>query len=862
MKNNIFNIFKHFGRLPINMSENFNAMLGVKARPLLRKILLGVSSVCGVRVSKTKLSSVTYMINKLIKIRKHRGLKGLTLYLKASFVLYQQSLGGQVLPDTAPVAGPRVSRTNRGLPRLIPSSLRREIGFGNVNTMKLVSSVLNLFRDIKYPGTPKLSTIISPYVGKVDAPASLQEFIVPFLSAFLSFNLLSREIEYNGSVSLSRIQALAKEAIQWRGRRLFMIWKAAPGMVKDTLFGTANYSSHPFNVFRSLLSLFKNEEIWNSFTFIADFIEHRALKELLKIFTNYKLSSLPYTGAIGKLHAKEEPAGKVRLFAMVDAPTQWVLYPLHEFIMEQLRGIPQDGTFNQTKPLGALVGSKELYSYDLTAATDRLPITLQVRILSVLFGGRFAEAWSTLLVNRSYGFRQMGYDKWHGTYKYAVGQPMGAYSSWAMLALTHHFLVQVSAWRSGITPVGSWFKDYAVLGDDLVLANGPVAREYLALLAELGMPVNLQKSLVSKDGSTMEFAKRTLWHGKDISPVPIKEMDASQGLVTAMVGFAIKYSLNLPQLLAAFQMGWRNISWLSKPLNKLPSQIRTLVLAMSMPKSFEDLPKFFELGSRKAKDTVVDLVAVGEAFKTQTVPLLVAKIQRRLDEVAKVEPFKDDLIDQIEKAFPKSLGLKLLEKGLLTMEDISIRGETFILVPNQKDIEERLDVVVSAKFTDTQKTGLHVFFFVLFHLLYGRYLSDYGHVVRLVLADMRGLAGVLDILPNSVFLDSPKLIISQSLEEHGELYGFFHRYWDVLKALEEMAMISPAVLEFERPEGSEGISADYNTVTPVHLRYYRMWSGVLQGNNPLMNLGVKPNLIKPNGIMPSEATGQEPGVWN
>lgn len=25
---------------------------------------------------------------------------------------------------------------------------------------------------------------------------------------------------------------------------------------------------------------------------------------------------------------------------------------------------------------------------------------------------------------------------------YAVGQPMGALSSWAMLALTHHFIVQ------------------------------------------------------------------------------------------------------------------------------------------------------------------------------------------------------------------------------------------------------------------------------------------------------------------------------------------------------------------------------------------------------------------------------------
>jgi hypothetical protein len=33
--------------------------------------------------------------------------------------------------------------------------------------------------------------------------------------------------------------------------------------------------------------------------------------------------------------------------------------------------------------------------------------------------------------------------------RYEVGQPMGALSSWAMLALTHHFIVQFAARRCG-----------------------------------------------------------------------------------------------------------------------------------------------------------------------------------------------------------------------------------------------------------------------------------------------------------------------------------------------------------------------------------------------------------------------------
>lgn len=57
---------------------------------------------------------------------------------------------------------------------------------------------------------------------------------------------------------------------------------------------------------------------------------------------------------LAKLGFKEEAAGKVRVFAMVDPFTQWVMKPLHECIFTILRGIPMDGTFNQTKPVELL----------------------------------------------------------------------------------------------------------------------------------------------------------------------------------------------------------------------------------------------------------------------------------------------------------------------------------------------------------------------------------------------------------------------------------------------------------------------------------------------------------------------------
>jgi len=74
---------------------------------------------------------------------------------------------------------------------------------------------------------------------------------------------------------------------------------------------------------------------------------------------------------------------------MVDPITQWLLAPLHKFIFLILRGVPMDGTFNQLGPIKKLLNrldsSRGLYSLDLSAATDRLPVKLQARILDLLF---------------------------------------------------------------------------------------------------------------------------------------------------------------------------------------------------------------------------------------------------------------------------------------------------------------------------------------------------------------------------------------------------------------------------------------------------------------------------------------------
>lgn len=96
---------------------------------------------------------------------------------------------------------------------------------------------------------------------------------------------------------------------------------------------------------------------------------------------------------LGQLFQKDEPAGKVRTFALVDSWTQTLLTPLHRYLDDLLKQIPNDGTashldaFERVRKRSQEFGCA--YGYDLSAATDRLPISLQRSLLGGLFGGDF-----------------------------------------------------------------------------------------------------------------------------------------------------------------------------------------------------------------------------------------------------------------------------------------------------------------------------------------------------------------------------------------------------------------------------------------------------------------------------------------
>jgi len=215
-----------------------------------------------------------------------------------------------------------------------------------------------------------------------------------------------------------------------------------------------------------------------------------------------------------KLVALRDKELKTREVAILDYYSQAALLPLHKYLYNQLYRIPQDCTHDQTKllyELEALPGNK-YHSIDLTAATDRFPIALQKEILTVLFGIEYANHWENLMVGTPFSYKEE-------QITYNTGNPMGAYSSFAVFAFSHHFLVFLASKRLG----KKWKRTrYMMIGDDIVIADDHLAWEYQRILIEYGIPFNHEKTHVSDVG--FEFAKQIRIHDVNVSPFPISAL--------------------------------------------------------------------------------------------------------------------------------------------------------------------------------------------------------------------------------------------------------------------------------------------------------------------------------------------------
>jgi len=255
-------------------------------------------------------------------------------------------------------------------------------------------------------------------------------------------------------------------------------------------------------------------------------VDYSYVYDFLGVNLRYLRWNMP---TLQRLHNLYEAAGKVRTIAIVDYWTNFVLKPLHDWMFKVLTLLPQDATFNQEGRVRdfASRGYRDIWSYDLKSATDLIPLALYRALFSKMLPEKILDLWFKLLVDRDFTSPKSTlkcYKNHPRTVRYTTGQPMGALTSWASMALVHHALVLYSAMCVGACAPSTLlsFRDYMVLGDDVVIANSAVAAFYQALMKELHVPLSLAKSHISEAGM-FNFANQTYVGAMNCSPVSLRE---------------------------------------------------------------------------------------------------------------------------------------------------------------------------------------------------------------------------------------------------------------------------------------------------------------------------------------------------
>jgi hypothetical protein len=394
----------------------------------------------------------------LYKTQKARkNLRFVFTYLKEAFLCFQFAYLGQSYTPKV-----RVAIDKKGYPKIIPFQLRNKL---DDKLYTGILTVLGIYRVIPWWPKVDLSTIVAPHSGVFTTlPSEL------LLKA--KKNLLN--ISPNRYIKLSPIKGL-------------MLLSSGP-----------NGSVSMFSIVEDALAFWYNKGyFWSLVKWYAGQggLVYAFLLTLMMVmgYPYLVINKFAKTFHLGKLSTVHDVAGKTRVIAITNWWIQIALYPVHKGVFDFLKGLETDGTFNQHAPIWRMmddVYSDKFYSFDLSAATDRLPIDLQEQVLSSFLGDKVSSSWRKLI--------SLPFDYKGVTINYAVGQPMGAYSSWAVMALTHHMIVQAST----ATP----HKGYAILGDDVVINGTAVAETYKTIMKGLGVEISIQKTLISD--RYIEFAKK------------------------------------------------------------------------------------------------------------------------------------------------------------------------------------------------------------------------------------------------------------------------------------------------------------------------------------------------------------------
>lgn len=504
----------------------------------------------------SKLKVLYRFIKYLVVLNKRHGSLFVCKYLKASLLSIQRAIAGnkvKTLRELEPdLPLPRLSSS--GLPVWIGTRDRRAILSLSLSVVQFYISIYSLHRAISAPVQAKIETITDGFKGNVS-------FLEQSLGHFVTF----------GAKSLIRFIPKTKPS-NFLETKLLFLQTSSPSQSPWSWYGWG-FDAYLIYMHRMRHLFTAWLERTNSCQLAAMLktVPYRAINQGKTKFPNHRCFTDSGMGFLGRLSFKKEAAGKLRVFAMVDIWTQSIFKPLHDYLFSIIRSIPNDATFDQS---AAFERAKEksrvsghCFGFDLSAATDRLPVDLQRAILEGLIGRHLSALWHLILIERDYYVPENEFGIPEGPIRYAVGQPMGAYSSWAMLDLCHHAIIQY-AWK--LIGGSGWCNDYEVLGDDVVIFQPSLAAKYIELMSLYGVELNMSKSVISQgEFPVVEFAKRTSLKKSDVSPISWKMLlnqDHFKGKLSTFLWWKQRIESHF---YPAFKVIMKSTRWDKRPISKI-----------------------------------------------------------------------------------------------------------------------------------------------------------------------------------------------------------------------------------------------------------------------------------------------------
>ena len=223
-------------------------------------------------------------------------------------------------------------------------------------------------------------------------------------------------------------------------------------------------------------------------------------EEILKLILGDKYKVKPFVMA--KVNWINEPGMKERVVADYVKVLEFLTKPFGEKLYDIVRDVPWDATYHEERGYNQIKRylkqnkpNTKCWCFDLSKATDRFPLSTQVAVLKGLsreLGPRFTDMMNIFVESCSLPAELPDGRLTH----WEVGQPMGAYPSFALFSLSHGMVLMQYLHSKG----HNYNDQFVVHGDDLVIMDKELADYYSSFIEDVaGARINRFKTIESAE---------------------------------------------------------------------------------------------------------------------------------------------------------------------------------------------------------------------------------------------------------------------------------------------------------------------------------------------------------------------------